>query len=229
MRTCTLLLRLAAPLQSWDIESKFNKRRTGREPSKSGVIGLIAAAMGIRRNEDEKLAVLADMRFGIRVDREGALLRDYQIVKLKKSDYLMHPYYDESIKDADYVTHRYYLSDAAFVVGLESNDETLLQNIENALKQPVFPLFLGRRSCPPVGRLCLGIKQLPLEEALKEGGEEAVRYVLETNPEEQGVLLRDQPISFNPQHRKYAFRQVREIINIVKDEPIEHDPMAELE
>lgn len=214
MRTCTLLLRLAAPLQSWGIESKFDTRRTGREPSKSGVIGLIAAAMGIRRNEDEKLAVLADMRFGVRVDREGVLLRDYQTAKSEKSAY---------------VTHRYYLSDAAFVVGLESNDEALLQNIENAMKQPVFPLFLGRRSCPPVGRLCLGIKQLPLEETLKEGGEEAVRYVLETKPEEQGVLLRDQPISFNPQHRKYAFRQVREIINIVKDEPIEHDPMAELE
>ncbi len=214
MRTCTLLLRLAAPLQSWGIESKFDTRRTGREPSKSGVIGLIAAAMGIRRNEDEKLAVLADMRFGVRVDREGILLRDYQTAKSEKSAY---------------VTHRYYLSDAAFVVGLESEDEVLLQNIETALKQPAFPLFLGRRSCPPVGRLCLGIKQLPLEEALKEDGEKAVRYVLETKPEEQGVLLRDQPISFNPQHRKYAFRQVREIINIVKDEPIEHDPMAELE
>lgn len=46
----TLLLRLAAPLQSWGIDSKFDIRRTGREPSKSGVIGLICAALGIKRD-----------------------------------------------------------------------------------------------------------------------------------------------------------------------------------
>ena len=40
----TLLLRLAAPLQAWGTASKFERRRTQREPSKSGVIGMLAAA-----------------------------------------------------------------------------------------------------------------------------------------------------------------------------------------
>ena len=47
----TLLLRLAAPLQSWGASSKFGRRATEREPTKSGVIGLVAAALGIRRTE----------------------------------------------------------------------------------------------------------------------------------------------------------------------------------
>ena len=52
-----LLLRLSAPLQAWGTEnSKFEIRKTGREPSKSGIVGLLAAALGIRRNEPESSA-----------------------------------------------------------------------------------------------------------------------------------------------------------------------------
>ena len=43
----TLLLRLAAPLQAWGADSKFETRKTNREPTKSGVIGLLAAALGL--------------------------------------------------------------------------------------------------------------------------------------------------------------------------------------
>ena len=72
----TLLLRLAGPMQSWGTDSKFDVRRTQREPSKSGVIGLIAAALGIPRQDQEILHTLVSLRFGIRVDREGTMIRD---------------------------------------------------------------------------------------------------------------------------------------------------------
>ena len=42
----TLLLRLAAPMQAWGAEAKFDRRTTQREPTKSGVTGLVAAALG---------------------------------------------------------------------------------------------------------------------------------------------------------------------------------------
>ena len=71
----TLLLRLAAPLQAWGINSKFDIRKTEREPSKSGVVGLLAAALGRRR--DESLDDLAALKFGIRSDKEGELLKDF--------------------------------------------------------------------------------------------------------------------------------------------------------
>ncbi|MFQ9792825.1 MAG: type I-E CRISPR-associated protein Cas5/CasD [Acutalibacteraceae bacterium] len=129
----TLLLRLAAPLQAWGINSKFDIRKTEREPSKSGVVGLLAAALGRRR--DESLDDLTALTFGIRSDKEGELLKDFHMV-LKD-------------KKTSYVTTRYYLADAIFLVGLESQDETFLKTLDQALQAPVFPLFLGRRSCPP--------------------------------------------------------------------------------
>ena len=72
----TLLIRLAGPLQSWGGESKFEKRATEKMPSKSGVIGLAAAAIGRRRNES--IEDIAALRFGSRTDRAGARLCDFQ-------------------------------------------------------------------------------------------------------------------------------------------------------
>lgn len=78
----TLLLRLAGPLQSWGTDSKFEVRRTENEPSKSGVIGLVAAALGIRRNEE--ISELNSLRMGVRVDQEGKLMRDFHTAHSEK-------------------------------------------------------------------------------------------------------------------------------------------------
>lgn len=86
----TLLLRLAGPLQAWGYDSKFETRRTGREPTKSGVTGLLAAALG--RKRDEAIDDLLALHFGVRVDKEGELLHDYHTVQMKSGK--------------TYVTHR---------------------------------------------------------------------------------------------------------------------------
>ena len=62
----TLLLRLAAPLQSWGADSKFETRKTNREPTKSGIIGLLAAALGLRRDDAAGLARLNGLHFAVR-------------------------------------------------------------------------------------------------------------------------------------------------------------------
>lgn len=209
----TLLLRLAGPMQSWGTDSKFDVRRTQREPSKSGVIGLVAAAMGIPRQDRQALAALACLRFGVRVDREGTLLRDYHTAHTEKG--------------SAYVTNRYYLADAVFVAGLESADGALLERIGQALASPAFPLYLGRRSCPPTGRVFLGISHKPLEEALRENAPpSACRLVLDARAEEPGGLQRDVPLSFDPNRREYGFRRV---YSYPLHSAAEHDPMAELE
>ena len=82
----TLLMRLAAPLQSWGVDAKFDRRGTERTPTKSGVIGLVAASLGRRRNEN--VMDLQTLRFGVRVDREGVLLRDYHTAKSKKERHM---------------------------------------------------------------------------------------------------------------------------------------------
>ncbi|MDO5112100.1 MAG: type I-E CRISPR-associated protein Cas5/CasD [Clostridia bacterium] len=223
----TLLLRLAAPLQSWGVESKFDRRTTERAPTKSGVTGLVASALGRRRNES--VDDLTNLRFGVRMDRSGVMLRDYHTAKSEKSAY---------------VTKRYYLADAVFLVGLEG-DAALLKEIEIALRNPFFPLFLGRRSCPPEGKLSLGIREnLTLEQALESepalvpSKEDSLRLriMAETSDmTKKAYFMRDVPISFNQEHRRFGFRRVFEYsVETPKpgrntpEMPTEHDPMAEL-
>jgi len=192
----TLLLRLAAPLQAWGAESKFERRATGREPTKSGVIGLLAAALGRRRSEP--LDDLARLKFGVRIDRPGQVMMDFHMA--------------HSMKQA-YVTKRYYLEDAVFVVGLEGDTE-FLRILESALNAPFFPLFLGRRSCPPTGQVCMGIRMASLKDALiseplsvsrKNGEAEDIMLTLNTDTVGD-YRQRDFPISFSQQHRKFAYR-----------------------
>ena len=98
-------------------------------------------------NED-----LNALRVGVRADQEGEIIQDFHMVhKDEKTSYL---------------TRRYYLSDAVFVVGVESEDDAVLQKLVDAVKNPVFPLFLGRCSCPPCGPIVLGIREFDLETAL---------------------------------------------------------------
>lgn len=204
----TLLLRLAAPLQSWGEDSKFETRRTRREPTKSGVIGLLAAALGRRR--DEPLDDLKSLRFAVRVDQEGELLRDFHTARNAKTAY---------------VTERYYLADAVFLAGLESGDEEFLRKLDAALRAPAFPLFLGRRSCPPTPPLSLGVTSEPLEKALTaaprqtpewrrrfdDAGEASLRAVFDADPGACGAArLKDLPVSFSPKRRQYAYRACEE-------------------
>ncbi len=232
--TSTLLLRLAAPLQSWGMDAKFEIRRTNREPTKSGVIGLLAAALGRRR--DEPVDDLSRLHFGVRVDQEGELLRDYHTASSPKKE------------SERYVTERYYLSDAVFLVGLESADRDLLHSLEEALRFPVFPLFLGRRSCPPTLPLSLGIRETSLLEALKQEpwlaspwiqkkkyhGSVKLRIMTDANPEDNRAARQmDLPISYHPGHRQYTYRACKEhdslSIKAATDfSTTMHDPMIEL-
>lgn len=224
----TLLLRLAAPLQSWGADSKFETRKTNREPTKSGVLGLVAAALGLRRDDEEGLAHLARLRFGVRVDREGDLLVDFHMAR--------HP----TVKANAWVTYRHYLCDAVFLAGLESDDRAWLGEIEVALRRPVYPPFLGRRSCPPTLPLCLGLREAGLEAALRaeprlvalrRGESDTFRLVIDAAPGEPGVPMRDLPLSFSPFQRRFGFRPAREVFVDAPKEPeaeTAHDPFKEL-
>src|SRR5690606_26273333 len=96
----TLLLRLVGPMQSWGSRSRFDSRDTNLEPTKSGVLGMIAAALGRHRNE--AITDLAALRFGVRADREGAFDIDFHTVQdVYQSDGGAKPV----------VTYRHYLAD----------------------------------------------------------------------------------------------------------------------
>ena len=219
----TLLLRLAAPLQAWGSDSKFETRKTDREPTKSGVVGLLAAALGLRRDDTEGLARLNGLRFAVRADQEGSLLVDFHTAKSR---------------DTSYVTYRHYLQDAVFLAGIESEDTALLQQLQQALLHPAFPLYLGRRSCPPTLPLCLGIRAGKLLDTLraepllvKQRNGAPLRIVADADPADAAAVpRRDLAVSFSPIHRQYGFRPVREWNTNPPEMPgaTEHDAMAEL-
>jgi hypothetical protein len=148
----SLLLKFAGPLQSWGTSSHFETRHTDYYPSKSAVIGMIAAAFGYRRNEphDADLMQLNELAFAVRIDQQGNLLKDYHIAsKCKPTGEF----------DRNYVTNRYCLEDAVFLVALGSEDILLLEKIEQALAAPYFQLCLGRRSFPLSYDFIIGIQE----------------------------------------------------------------------
>lgn len=154
--TC-LVLRLAGPLQSWGTQSQFSRRETDSQPSKSGVVGLLAAAE--RRRREDPIVDLVALRFGVRVDQAGSLLRDYHTVSDYRGLGLPAAAVDSKgrQKRTSYstkVTHRYYLQDAVFVAVLEGDVE-LLGNLGSAIHAPGFALALGRRSCVPTQPIVL--------------------------------------------------------------------------
>ncbi|MEX1019537.1 MAG: type I-E CRISPR-associated protein Cas5/CasD [Litorilinea sp.] len=200
-----LLLRLSGPMQAWGVQSRFGIRDTGREPSKSGVVGLLAAALG--RDRAEPIEDLATLRMGVRVDREGTLLRDYhtaQNVYRAKG----------GIKETELST-RYYLSDACFLVGLEG-EKPLLVALHAALRDPYWGLYLGRRAFVPGEPVWMqdGVLDCELDDALhirttpllksQPDTYPFVRMVIESST---GTEVRpDQPLGFAP--RRYAPRWV---------------------
>lgn len=229
----TLLLRLAAPLQSWGYESKFEIRRTGIEPTKSGVIGMVAAAMGRKRNES--VDDLTCLMFGVRIDQPGKIIRDFHMVHKEDGK-------------VSYVTTRYYLSDAVFLAGLTHEDSGFLKDIQWHLQHPAYPLFLGRRSCPPSQPVCIGIREKDLLTALKEeewlaadwrkpwltrNHQSELRILIDTD-EHGGIneMRKDIPVSYNPYRREYRYRLIKDCGTIEKGSIsgiTHHDPMRELE
>lgn len=213
-RTGVLLL-LDAPLQSWGTQSRFGHRDTDFEPSKSGVIGLVGAALGMPRDDSAQLERLASLEMAVRVDREGTVLRDYHTAG--GGTFRGEPH---NVYGADtVVTQRFYLCDACFVVALAHDDSVLIEAIAVALKQPVWPLFFGRRSCTPARPVFLdGPRQGSAEQLLK-----SVPWMLEPPVEsDTGTTLRtivdstegkprgDLPVSFQLYARSFRTRFVQE-------------------
>jgi CRISPR system Cascade subunit CasD len=232
-----LILRLAAPLQSWSVAHRHNLRGTLPYPSKSGVIGILAAACGIPRGSlghaPVTLTDLAGLRLATRTDQRGTLLIDYHTVsgashaphdprlqRLPTAD-------DGRLKPAEStkITRRHYLTDAIFTAYLQG-DPNLLTHLEQVLRCPRYPLYLGRRSCPPAGPLLMALdhdadldqamRSMPWQAADHErrrrlaAGHATVDLDTVTEDPDGSDDLQDQPVPGARAHRpQYTERLVR--------------------
>jgi CRISPR system Cascade subunit CasD len=184
----TLYLRLESSLQAWGDESRFNFRRTRTEPTKSGVAGLLCACLGVSRESARPvLARLAATRFGVREDRPGKVIMDYQTVGSRTGGTIAElntqgrpksrPTADETVRE--------YLADASFLAVVQG-DPALVAELAAAVKNPVFVPYLGRRCCTPTTALFGG---------LGEGGSVS-------------AALADFPVRLRPGHLQTRFRCV---------------------
>jgi len=214
----TLLLRLAGPMQSWGTTSRFDQRDTGKEPSKSGVIGLMAAALGIDRTNWRDLEPLTKLVMAVRHDRPGVPRRDYQTAGCAATDTIIKA--DGTQSKDGVVSQRFYLADAVFLVGLEGDDYTLLKKVQSHLQNPVWPLFLGRKSYLPSEPVSIenGMQDASLTEVVSKWPWLSSKRKWETLPDKlilsyestygSGVLKMDQPLSSFAE-RRFGARFVR--------------------
>jgi CRISPR system Cascade subunit CasD len=220
----TLLLRLAGPMQSWGTQSRFSIRDGAREPSKSGVVGLLCAALG--RPRWESVDDLAAVRMGVRVDVPGVARVDYQTAGgthragerygVAKAD---------GSRGETVTSRRHYLADADFLVGLDG-DPAVVEPLSEALERPRWQLYLGRKSYLPGTPVLVGVREDPLENALRKEpwpgehrtdhrdrpGEDTAHRLLVVleQPDGSGEDVRpDQPVGAAFETRTFALRSVK--------------------
>ncbi|GAA2998529.1 type I-E CRISPR-associated protein Cas5/CasD [Actinokineospora diospyrosa] len=199
-------------MQSWGTRSHGVDRDTALEPSKSGVVGLLAAALGIEREDDNAIAELAALRLGVRVDREGVVERDYHVTQnVPTTDGTGH---------RTVVSERFYLANALFLVALEGPREQLTR-VAAAVRDPRYPVYFGRKAFVPARPLLhKDATSLPgtVEQVLAEHAQlvatranepTRVRIVVDCSPSDPRAELRhDHPVSFTQGHRRHRTRTV---------------------
>lgn len=214
-------------MQSWGTaRSRWDVRDTGLEPTKSGVIGLLGCALGLPRGSQRLEELDHALRFGVRVERPGVIARDFQTVsgyhrtaagqfKLKGNRTTGSLKNVRPDDEATVLSPRDYLHDAIFLAALQG-PESEISALELALAAPCWPLYLGRKNCPPTRPVLDSIDSgfQSIEDALRGIArhklapvEGALTAYIEDN---DGDLERQDAIRVNT-FRSFGFRKCRYI------------------
>lgn len=214
--TAFLALRFIGPFQSWGFDSQYNRRNTGLMPTKSAVAGICCAALGLPRGSDRektflesfwnvRMTVIAIPRKVAKKELPVRRLQDYHTVQNTRRA-------TGTINNDCVLTHRQYLTDASFGVLLEG-DNAFLTQIADALADPVWGVWLGRKACIPAAPVLAGLRESwdealqlfnlekPLESYTRQGDIK--------NFAEGKDSLPDMPLSFASSKREFAPRRIR--------------------
>lgn len=229
----SILLKFAGPLQSFGSTSHFETRQTDKYPTKSAVIGMISASLGLSRDDKSRLNALNDLDFAVRIDQPGRVVRDYHIAEKKKKNGQI---------ERTYVTNRFYIEDAVFVVGIANEDAQLMDEIFQALQRPYFQQSLGRKALAPTADMLIGkfdtgvmdvLSVLPWQAAEWYQVKKQVTtvpltihcdsYLVDEKPRN---TRKDVPLSFSKDKRAFTFRSESKVMIEVENtssEWVEHD------
>ena len=218
-----ILLWLEGPLQAWGADSKFGRRDTLKFPTKSGVLGMVCCALGATGEQRELLDEFSLLRQTVasftKAPREP-LLRDFQMVGSGYDDTdpwrsLLIPKTSEGKKavgGGTKMTYRFYLQDARFAVVLEVPGDRA-DAVAYALQNPVYDLYLGRKTCAPTDFIYRGLfdsEEVALAQAqslaIEKNLSEDFR-VIDGEGEGEVMTLNDVPLQFGD-NKKYRDRRV---------------------
>jgi len=214
--TASVLMRLAGPMQSWGVSSKFEKRDTQQWPTKSGIIGMAASALGLDFDDDDEIGELAALTLVVRMDQPGRVIRDYHtagtVYPSGAGGWLAAS--GKVVKDQAKLSERMYLADAVFTAALGGPDDELAAAVAEALRRPARALVLGRRSCPPSAPILIALSpddpmtcigRLPFQGYGTAPAKLRAVWDDPTGPH----VADDQPVSFARDGRRFAQRAVR--------------------
>ncbi|MDO9049095.1 MAG: type I-E CRISPR-associated protein Cas5/CasD [Methylobacter sp.] len=152
-----LVFRLYGPMASWGEIAVGENRHTANYPGKSAIIGLLGAALGIARDDEEKQQQLQQgYALAVELLTAGHLLRDYHTTQVPDSvgKFTYRTRRDELILGKErlgtILSSREYRTDALALIAVRALADApfTLAEIQAALLQPKYHLYLGRKSCP---------------------------------------------------------------------------------
>lgn len=141
---------LNAPLQSWGIqEVRDDFFPTSKIPTKSGVVGLIACALGLKKGDPRIGELFDELTIYTKVISRGTIMTDYHIIEANKNRriYLADGKNSGDSATQGIVTYRSYIQNGKFDIVVDG-DNDVLADITEAFKHPYWNLYLGRKSCP---------------------------------------------------------------------------------
>jgi CRISPR system Cascade subunit CasD len=230
-----LALRLEGPLQSWGFDSHYNRRNTGLMPTKSAIAGMCCAALGLPRGSDREREFLASIgtarmtaiaipRNGAKKDLSVRRLEDYHTVgggydpnnpseraciTVSAEDGKPRAKRGQSLA---VLTRRQYLTDASFGVLLEGAS-SFLREIADALANPVWGIWLGRKACIPCAPIFAGLEDNRNAALRHLIGEKPLEWFTRQEEVENFIegrdSLPDAPVSFAIDRRLFSPRRVR--------------------
>lgn len=232
-----LAMLLDGPMQSWGHASRFERRTTALQPTRSGVIGLVAAAVGVNKHTADEAKQLARFRslcvITLTLPRRNRVAQELLIQRLEDYHTVtgIRRASGKEDEDATVQTYRHYLLDARFGVLLEG-PSSLLEDIAAALRNPKWGVWLGRKCCLPASPLLVappGSRPVVWTALLQRAGysgtetEEQFDRVLEVAATESGAdMIEDAPIAFGaPIGERHAPRWIRRVpkLSIAKPKP----------